>query len=92
VVLPDQLPTGHPDQQLPGAQAAITLLDHPDAGIEGGHHPEPQRELINRGQPSQTRQRLVRGADPNPPPTVLGLRVPPPQAAHPAGQGSVTSE
>ena len=62
--LPGQLRRRDPGQQLPGAVAAIPLLDRADRRIECLDHAQPAAQLRDRGHPRIRGQRPIRRADP----------------------------
>ena len=78
-VLSGQLRRRDPGQQLPGAKAAVPLLDRPGHSIDRLNHTQPVTKLTGRGQPRVRRQRPIWRADP----WLLPLRFP---AAYPAHQ------
>jgi len=67
-VLPGQLRTGQPDQQLSPAKPPTTGLDRPDRRIQQLDHAQPVDQLGHRSHPRHRGQRQVRRADAHPPP------------------------
>ena len=68
-----------PGQQLPGAVAAIPLLDRAHRRIQGLDHPQPVAQLADRGHPRVRGQGPIRRADSR-------LQALPPPAAYPVHQ------
>jgi len=63
-VFPGQLRRRDPGQQLPGPEAAITLLYRADRRIDRLDHAQPVTQLADRSQPRARGQRRIRRADP----------------------------
>jgi hypothetical protein len=53
-----------PGQQLPGAEAAVALLDGADRRIQRPDHARPPAQLADSGKTRVRRQRPIRRADP----------------------------
>jgi hypothetical protein len=68
-ILPSQLRRSQANQQLPGPEPAITLLDRSHRRVQRLDYPQPIHQLADRDHPRRRRQRRIRRADPHLPPS-----------------------
>ncbi|HEU0086658.1 MAG TPA: hypothetical protein VFQ77_03250 [Pseudonocardiaceae bacterium] len=71
MILPGQLGGGQAHQHLPGRVSPRPGLDRPHRPVQRLDHPELLTPLADRDHARHRRQRLIRRADPHPPPRAL---------------------